>query len=100
MKAAKFTNLASVRAQFKGRGLQRVIQRLAKLQESNWNIKVIALSLDRPRQFRLTIKVLLLSVGADGSLAEINTDRWRLMSLNTVNGLSPCNPVQTTPVTV
>lgn len=70
-----------------------VIQRLAKLQESNWNIKVIALSLDRPRQFRLTIKVLLLSVGADGSLAEINTDRWRLMSLNTVNGLSPCNPV-------
>lgn len=78
-----------------------VIQRLAKLQESNWNIiKVIVLSLDRPRQFRLTIKVLLLSVGADGSLAEINTDRWRLMSLNTVNGLSPCNPVQTTPVTV
>lgn len=70
-----------------------VIQRLAKLQESNWNIKVIALSLDRPRLFRLTIKVLLLSVGADGSLAEINTDRWRLMSLNTVNGLSPCNPV-------
>lgn len=70
-----------------------VIQRLAKLQESNWNIKVIALSLDRPRQFRLTIKVLLLSVCADGSLAEINTDRWRLMSLNTVNGLSPCNPV-------
>lgn len=70
-----------------------VIQRLAKLQESNWNIKVIALSLDRPRQFRLPIKVLLLSVGADGSLAEINTDRWRLMSLNTVNGLSPCNPV-------
>lgn len=70
-----------------------VIQRLAKLLESNWNIKVIALSLDCPRQFRLTIKVLLLSVGADGSLAEINTDRWRLMSLNTVNGLSPCNPV-------
>lgn len=37
--------------------------------------------------------VCLLSVGDDGSLAEINTDRWRLMSLNTVNGLSLSNPV-------
>lgn len=33
------------------------------------------------------------SVGADGSLAAINRNRWRLMSLNTVSGLSSGNPV-------
>ena len=47
-------------------------------------------------KLRLTVFVLFVfqSAGAaDGSLTELNADRWRLMSLNTVNGLSAGNPV-------
>lgn len=55
--------------------------------KSNYNITAGAISPDCP------LHLLLLSVATDGSLAEINTDRWRLMSLNSVNGLSPSNPV-------